>query len=51
MNIALEAGKEFSVPLYGSALVASHMDAVLASGKGEYDHSSLALLMEQLANI
>jgi 2-hydroxy-3-oxopropionate reductase len=51
MNIALEAGKEFSVPLYGSALVASHMDAVLASGKGEFDHSSLALLMEQLANI
>lgn len=51
MNIALEAGKEFSVPLYGSALVASHMDAVLASGKGEYDHSSLALLMEQLSNI
>jgi 2-hydroxy-3-oxopropionate reductase len=51
MNIALEAGKEFSVPLYGSALVASHMDAVLASGKGDFDHSSLALLMEQLSNI
>jgi 2-hydroxy-3-oxopropionate reductase len=51
MNIALEAGKEFSVPLYGSALVARHMDAVLASGKGDFDHSSLALLMEQLSNI
>jgi 2-hydroxy-3-oxopropionate reductase len=51
MNIALEAGKELSVPLYGSALVASHMDAILASGKGDSDHSALALLMEQLSNI
>ncbi len=51
MNIALEAGKEFSVPLYGSALVASHMDAILASGKGEKDHSSIALLMEELAKV
>ncbi|WP_209328785.1 2-hydroxy-3-oxopropionate reductase [Lunatimonas salinarum] len=51
MNIALEAGKEFSVPLYGSALVASHMDAILALGNGEKDHSSIALLMEQLAGI
>lgn len=51
MNIALMAGKEFSVPLYGSALVASHMDAVLAADQGEKDHSALALLMEKLANL
>jgi len=51
MNIALEAGKEFSVPLYGSALVASHMDALLALGNGEKDHSSIALLMEKLSGI
>ncbi len=51
MNIALEAGREFSVPLYGSALVASHMDALLASGKGEKDHSSIALLMEELSKV
>lgn len=51
MNIALEAGKEFSVPLYGSALVASHMDAILALGNGEKDHSSIALLMEKLSGI
>lgn len=47
MNIALQAGKEFSVPLYGSAQVAAHMDAVLARGKGELDHSAIALLLEQ----
>jgi len=51
MNIALEAGKEFSVPLYGTAQVAAHMDALLAEGKGESDHSALALLIEQLAGI
>lgn len=51
MNIALEAGKEFSVPLYGSALVAAQMDAVLAHGDGELDHSAIYLLMERLAGI
>lgn len=51
MNIALEAGKEFSVPLYGSALVAGHMDAILALGNGEKDHSSIAVLMEKLSGI
>ena len=49
MNIALQAGREFSVPLYGSAQVAAHMDAVLAQGNGELDHSAIALLMEQLS--
>ncbi|EPR68112.1 2-hydroxy-3-oxopropionate reductase [Cyclobacterium qasimii] len=51
MNIALMAGKEFKVPLYGSALVASHMDAALAAGWDEKDHSALALLMEKLSNV
>ena len=49
MNIALQAGKEFSVPLYGSAQVAAHMDALLAQGNGELDHSAIALLMEKLS--
>jgi 2-hydroxy-3-oxopropionate reductase len=51
MQIALQAGREFSVPLYGTAQVAAHMDALIAQGKGELDHSSIALLMEQLADI
>lgn len=51
MNIALMAGKEFKVPLYGSALVASQMDAVLAAGLDEKDHSALALLMEKMSGI
>jgi len=51
MNLALQAGKEYSVPLYGSSLVASHMDALLAQGHGELDHSALALLMQQLSSV
>lgn len=50
MNLALQAGKEYSVPLYGSSLVAAHMDALLAQGKGELDHSAIALLMEELSS-
>ncbi|MEX2573633.1 MAG: 2-hydroxy-3-oxopropionate reductase [Balneolaceae bacterium] len=51
MNIALQAGKEFSVPLSASAQVASNMDAVLAQGNGELDHSAIALLLEKLSGI
>lgn len=50
MQIALQAGREFSVPLYGTAQVAAHMDALIAQGKGELDHSAIALLIEQLSN-
>jgi 2-hydroxy-3-oxopropionate reductase len=50
MNIALQAGREHSVPLFGSAQVAAHMDALLSQGKGEMDHSAIALLMQQLSN-
>ena len=42
--------KDFSVPLYGSAQVAAHMDALLAQGHGELDHSAIALFMEQISN-
>jgi 2-hydroxy-3-oxopropionate reductase len=50
LNIVLQAGREFSVPLYGASQVAVHMDALLAQGKGELDHSAIALLVEQLSN-
>lgn len=50
MNIALQSGKEFSVPLYGTALVAAHMDALMAQGNGDLDHSAIALFFEQLSN-
>ena len=51
MNIALQTGKELSVPLPGSALVASQMDALIATGGGELDHSALAYLVGKLSGI
>ncbi|GAA4467486.1 2-hydroxy-3-oxopropionate reductase [Nibrella saemangeumensis] len=47
MGIALQAGEEFSVPLRGTAQVAAQMEAALAQGNGELDHSALLLVLEQ----
>ena len=51
MNIALQTGRQLSVPLPASSIVASQMDALIARGDAELDHSSLALLQEHLAGI
>lgn len=51
MNIALQSGREFSVPLFTSAQVAANMDAMLAQDDGELDHSALAKLVEQLSGL
>ena len=51
MNIALQAGKEHSVPLPASSIVAAQMDAVLARGDGELDHSALALFLESISGV
>lgn len=51
MNIALQTGKDLSVPLPGSALVASQMDALIATGGGELDHSALAFMLGKLSGI
>lgn len=51
MNIALQTGRQLSVPLPASSIVASQMDALIARGDAELDHSALALLQEHLAGI
>ena len=51
MNIILQTGRALSVPLPCSAVVAAQMDALLAQGNGELDHSALALLLGQLAGL
>lgn len=51
MNIALQTGREFSVPLFGSAQVAANMDAIIAQGNGELDHSSLYSLLATLSGL
>jgi len=39
------------VPLPGSALVATQMDALIATGGGELDHSALAYMLGKLSGI
>jgi 2-hydroxy-3-oxopropionate reductase len=51
MNIALQTAKNLSVPLPASAIVASQMDAVMAKGDGELDHSALALFLESISGL
>lgn len=51
MNIALQTGRELSVPLPASAQVAVQLDALLARGDGELDHSALAKLLAEMSGI
>lgn len=49
MGIALDLGKEFGVPLPATAQVHQMYNAMLAAGQGELDHSSLVMLIEEMA--
>jgi 2-hydroxy-3-oxopropionate reductase len=51
MNIALQTAKDLAVPLPGSAIVASQMDAMIAIKNGDLDHSALALFLESLSGV
>lgn len=51
MNIILQTARELSVPLPGSSLVATQMDALIAQGGQELDHSALALALERMAGM
>ncbi len=50
LGIALQTAREHGVPLLGTAQIAQMMDALIAQGMGEMDHSVLYLLEERLAN-
>ena len=51
LNIALQTAREIGLSLPATALVAENMNALIAQGDGDKDHSALAMLMEKLANI
>ena len=51
LAIALQTGGEQSLPLPATAHTADMMDALLDQGKGDLDHSALALLVEQLGGV
>ncbi|MEA2212833.1 MAG: 2-hydroxy-3-oxopropionate reductase [Solirubrobacteraceae bacterium] len=51
LAIALQLGREEHAPLFATAQAAELMDALLAQGEGDRDHSALATLYEQLAGV
>jgi 2-hydroxy-3-oxopropionate reductase len=49
LGIALATGREQQVPLLTTALVAQLYEALAVGGRGDLDHSSLLLLLEDMA--
>jgi 2-hydroxy-3-oxopropionate reductase len=49
LRIALEAGREYGVPLPVTALVCQMFEALMAKGRGGWDHSALLTFIEDLA--
>ena len=49
LRIALESGREYGVALPATALVEQLFGALESRGRGDLDHSSLMLLLEELA--
>jgi 2-hydroxy-3-oxopropionate reductase len=48
---ALQLGQEAGVPLFATAQAAQLMDALVAQGAGDRDHSALVTLYEQLSGV
>jgi 2-hydroxy-3-oxopropionate reductase len=51
LAIALQLGREEHAPLFATAQAAELMDALLAQGAGDRDHSAIATLYEQFAAV
>jgi 2-hydroxy-3-oxopropionate reductase len=49
LRIALEAGREYGVPLPVTALVCQMFEGLMAGGRADWDHSSLLTVIEDLA--
>lgn len=48
---AMETAKSLAVPLHATSLVTQQMDASVAQGNAELDHTTIVLIQEQLSNI
>jgi 2-hydroxy-3-oxopropionate reductase len=51
LNITLQAGAELGVPLPVAGLVRELFSALLAAGRGEWDHAALITVLEDLARV
>jgi 2-hydroxy-3-oxopropionate reductase len=51
LTAALLAGKTAGVPMFATSLVVQLMEAAMANGYAEFDHTTIMLIEEQLANL
>jgi len=51
LGIALATGSEYGVPLPVTSLIREMMGAMKASGQGEYDHSGILTVLQELARL
>jgi len=51
LNIIMETAKEFNVPLPATAVAHTLFTAMLASGRGDLDHSAVINIIEDLAKV
>ncbi|TSA87512.1 2-hydroxy-3-oxopropionate reductase [Deinococcus detaillensis] len=51
LRLALETGREAGVPLFATGLAANIMDAMIAQGDGDLDHSSMAKFYAEMSGI
>jgi 2-hydroxy-3-oxopropionate reductase len=50
LAVALQTGRELAIPLFLTSQAAELMNALIARGHGDLDHSALALLVEELSS-
>ena len=51
LNIIMQTGKDFGVPLPVTAVVRELFGAMLAAGRGDLDHSGILTVLEDLAHV
>jgi 2-hydroxy-3-oxopropionate reductase len=51
INIVMQSGRDYGVPLPASAIARELFGAVLAAGRGELDHSAVLTALEDLARV
>jgi 2-hydroxy-3-oxopropionate reductase len=51
LGIALSAGSEYGAPLPVTSIIHEMMGAMKVSGRGEYDHSGILTVLEDLAKV
>jgi 2-hydroxy-3-oxopropionate reductase len=51
LNIIMQTGKDYGVPLPVTAVMRELFGAMLAAGRGDLDHSGILTVLEDLAKV